>query len=285
MAGAFGNRFRAVVGGAVATAQQAKKVPRIGFLSVGSPSSMAARVEAFRQGLRDHGYVEGQNIAVEYRYAENKLDRLRELAAELVSLKVEAIVTGGAISTRPAKEATATIPIVMAYETNPVGTGFIASLARPGGNVTGLTSGSPGLSGKRLELLKEAIPKLSRVAVFWNPTNPGSADTWKDTEAASRLLGLKLQPLEIRNPDDVDGAFQAATKARAGALLILGDPVTFNQRRKIVDLAGKNRLPTMHGQTEFAQAGALMAYGPNEADMYRRAAYYVDKILKRRQTR
>ena len=263
-----------------AQAQQANKVPRIGFLSAGSPSSMAARVEAFRHGLREHGYVEGQNILVEYRYAEGKLDRLKEFASEMVSLKVDVIVTGGPIATRPTKQATNTIPIVTAYESDPVGTGLVASLARPGGNVTGLTNLSPDLSVKRLELLKEAIPKLSRVAVFWDPTDPGSPGLLKEVEMAAQSLGLKIQRLEIRNPNDIEGAFQAATKGRAGAVTTLNSPVIFTHRKRVVDLAVKSRLPTIHAQIEFAEAGGVMVYGPNDADMYRRAATYVDKILK-----
>ena len=261
-------------------AQQAKKVPRIGFLGGASPAALSARTEAFRQGLRELGYVEGKNIVIEYRYAEGKLDRLSELAAELVRLKVDVIVTAGPTATRPAKEATGTIPIVMAYDADPVGSGFVSSLARPGGNVTGLSTVRVELSGKRLELLKEAIPKLSRVAVFWNPTTPGSAEGLKEIEVAAQSLGLKLQPLEVRSPNDFDGAFQAATRGRAGALMILGDPITFIHRRRIVDLAAKSRLPTIGGQIEFAEAGSLMFYGPNDADMYRRAATYVGKILK-----
>jgi putative ABC transport system substrate-binding protein len=264
----------------MAEAQQTKKIPRIGFLSMGSASSMSARVEAFKRGLRDLGYVEGQNIAIEYRYAEGKLDRLREFAGDLVSLKVDVIVTGGTIATRPAKEATGTIPVVMAYDADPVGTGFISSLARPGGNITGLTSITTALFGKRLELLKEAIPKLSRVAVLWNPANPGSADALKEAEVTAQSLGLKLQPLEIRSANDFDGAFQAAVKGRARALMVASDPITFTHRKRIVELAAKNRLPTIHGQMEFAEAGALLVYGPNDADMYRRAATFVDKILK-----
>ena len=263
-----------------AEAQQPKKVYRIGFLSAGSPASMAARVEALRHGLREHGYVEGQNILVEYRYAEGKLDRLKEFASELVSLKVDVIVTGGPIATRPAKQATNTIPIVTAYESDPVGTGLVTSLARPGGNVTGLTNLSPDLSGKRLELLKEAVSKLSRVAVFWDPTDPSSPGLLKEVEMAAQSLGLKIQRLEIRNPNDLEGVFLAATKGRAGAVTTLSSPVIFTHRKRVVEIAVKSRLPTIHGQIEFAEAGGVMVYGPNDADMYRRAATYVDKILK-----
>jgi putative tryptophan/tyrosine transport system substrate-binding protein len=265
---------------AVAQAQQPKKTPRIGFLSVGSASSMSARVEAFRQGLREHGYVEGQNILVEYRYAEGKLERLKELTGELINLRVEVIVTGGSQSTRPAKEATGTIPIVMAYEADPLASGVVSSLARPGGNITGLTSVYTDLTGKRLELLKEVIPKLSRVAILWNATVPGSAEALKEAEVASQSLGLKLQPLEVRSPDDLDGAFHAAVKGRAGAFMVASNPVTFTHRKRVSELATQHRLPTIHGQIQFAEAGGLMVYGPNDADMYRRAATYVDKILK-----
>jgi len=263
-----------------AEAQQTKKVPRVGFLSVGSATSMSARVEAFRRGLREQGYVEGQNIVVEYRYAEDKLDRLREFAAELAKLKVDVIVSGGTIATRPAKEAAGTIPIVLAYEADPVRTGLVASLSRPGGNVTGLTSNAEELNGKRLELLKEAIPKLSRVAVIRNPAMPTAADALKEAEVAAQSLGLQLQPLEVQGPNDLEGVFQAANKGRAGALMTIGDPVTFTHRKRVADLALKNRLATIHGQIQFAEAGGLIVYGPNDADMYRRAATFVDKILK-----
>jgi putative ABC transport system substrate-binding protein len=261
-------------------AQQAKKIPRIGFLSVGSAASMSARIEAFRRGLREQGYIEGQNIVVEYRYAEDKLERLREFAEELARLKVDIIVTGGSLATRPAKETAGTIPIVLAYEADPVRTGLVASLARPGGNITGLSSNAEELNGKRLELLKEAIPKLSRVAVLRNPGLSGTAEALKDAELAAQSLGLKVQALEVRGPDDLDVVFQAAKKGRAGALMTIGDPVTFTHRRRVVDLALKNRLATIHGQIQFAEAGGLIVYGPNDADMYRRAATFVDKILK-----
>jgi putative tryptophan/tyrosine transport system substrate-binding protein len=264
----------------VADAQLPAKVPRIGFLSVGSAASMSGRVEAFRRGLREQGYTEGQNIVVEYRYAEDKLDRLREFAEELARLKVDVIVTGGPIATRPAKETAGTIPIVLAYEADPIRTGLVASLARPGGNITGLTSNAEELNGKRLELLKEAIPKLSRVAVLRNPGMLGTAEALKDAELAAQSLGLKIQALEIRGPSDLDGIFQRAKKGGAGALMTIGDPVTFTHRKRVADLAIKKRIATIHGQIQFAEAGGLMVYGPNDADMYRRAATFVDKILK-----
>jgi len=266
--------------GTLAQGQQPNKVPRIGFLSLGSASSMASRVDAFRRGLREHGYVEGQNIHVEYRYAEGDQNRLREFAAELVNLKVDVIVTGGTIATRPAKQATNTIPIIMAYDSNPVDSGIIASLARPGGNITGLASLTTELSGKRLELLQQAVPKLSRVEVFLNPSDPGAVTAVKELEPLAKGLGLAVYPFEIRNPEDIDKGFQAATKNRAGALMATGDPITFTHRKRVVDLAIRNRLPSIHGQIQFVEAGALMVYGTDEADMYRRAAKFVDKILK-----
>ena len=263
-----------------ADAQQPKRVPRIGFLSVGSAASMAERVNAFRRGLHEQGYTEGQNILVEYRYAEDKLDRLRKFAEELARLKVDVMITGGPLATRPAKEAAGTIPIVLAYEADPVRTGLIASLARPGGNITGLTSNAEELNGKRFELLKETIPELSRVAILRNPGMLGTADALKDAELAAQSLGLKIQALEIRGPNDLDGIFKAAKKSGARALMTIGDPVTFTHRKRVADLAIKNRFATIHGQIPFAEAGGLMVYGPNDADMYRRAATFVDKILK-----
>jgi ABC-type uncharacterized transport system substrate-binding protein len=263
-----------------ADAQQRKNTPRIGFLSVGTASAMATRVEAFRRGLRGQGYVEGQDIVVEYRYAEDNLERLREFAAELVWLKVDIIVTGGAISTRPAKEAAGATPIVLAYESDPVGSGLVTSLARPGGNITGLTSRAGELNGKRLELLKEAIPKLSRVAVIRNPGMSNAAEALKDAEIAARSLKLTIQPLQVQGPSDLEGVFAAAKKGRAEGMIVVGDPVTFTHRKRVADLALKNRIATIHGQIQFAEAGAMMVYGPNDADMFRRAATYVDKILK-----
>jgi putative ABC transport system substrate-binding protein len=241
---------------------------------------MATRVEAFRQGLRELGYIDGKNIVVEWRYADGKLDRVPELASELVRLKVDIIVTGGAQASRAAKEATNTIPIVLARETDPVGTGLVASLARPGGNITGLAAIGPQLAGKRLELLKEIIPKLSRVAVFGNATNPGNAEVLRETEDAARALGLKLQYLEVQSPDDIEGAFQAATKGRAGALITLGNPVIFRHRKRVAELAAKSRLPATYSQMQLADVGGLLVYGPQDEDMYRRSARYIDKILK-----
>jgi putative ABC transport system substrate-binding protein len=258
-------------------AQQPEKVSRIGFLSSGSLASSAPLAEAFREGLRELGYLEGKTINIEYRYAEGRLERLPGLAADLVRLKVDTIVTGGRPSTRAGKQATSTIPIVMAAAGNPVGNGFVASLARPGGNITGLTTIRQDLTGKRLELLQEAVSKISRVAVLWGPP---AASNLKMTEVAAQSLGLELQSLEVRNPGDLEGAFQAATKERAQALVALRNPVIFNERKRIAEQAIKSRLPAICDDREFVEAGGLMSYGTNIADLYRRAATYVDKILK-----
>ena len=263
-----------------AKAQQPTKVPWIGYLSGNSFSAVAARTDAFRQGVRELGYIEGKNIVIEYRNFEGKLDRLPALAAELVRLKVDVIVTGGPSATRPAKEATSTIPIVMSQDPDPVGNGFIASLARPGGNITGLATLAPEIGGKRLELLKEIVPRLSRVAVLGESTNPGSAQQLKEVERAAGVLGVKLQYLDVLDPKDVETAFRAASKARAEAVLTLGSPILLSQRIQLADLAVKNRLPAIYGQPEFVQAGGLMTYGVNFKDLDRRAARYVDKILK-----
>ena len=261
-------------------AQQAKKVPRIGFLIGTSPSTISDRIEAFRQGLRELGYVEGKNIAIEYRYSEGKRDRLNELAAELVRLKVDVIVTSGPTPTRAAKEATVTIPIIMGFDNDPVGNGFVASLARPGGNITGLSSLAPEISGKRLELLKEIVPKLSRVAVLGNSTEPGNAQLLKGTEKAAAAFRVQLQFLDVQTPNGIEIAFRAASKGRADAVLALGSPVFVLQRTQIAELAGKNRLPAIYDRREFVDDGGLMSYGTNFADLSRRSATYVDKILK-----
>jgi len=264
-----------------AEAQQAKKVPRIGYLSATSPSANLARIEAFRQGLRELGYVEGKNIIIENRYAEGKLDSLPALAAELVRLKVDVIVTAGPAATRPAKEATSTIPIVMTNEGDPVRTGFVASLAQPGGNITGLSTLAPELSGKRLELLKEIIPKLTRVAVLGTSTNPGYAQALKEIELAAGAFKVKLQYLDVLDPKDLETAFRAASKGRAEAVLwLVAGGVANSQRTQIVDLAVKNRLPVMYSAPSLVEAGGLMTYGVNQNDLDRRAATYVDKILK-----
>ena len=263
-----------------AAAQQAAKVPRIGFLSALSPDGVPAWLETFRQGLRDLGYVEGKNIVIEWRFAEGKLNRLPSLANELVSLKVDVIVSGGPAVTRAAKEATSTIPIVMGFDNDPVGSGFVASLARPGGNITGLSNFAPEMSGKRLELLKEIVPKLSRVAVLGESTQPGNAQILKETELAAGTFGVQLQSLDVRGPKDIETAFQAASKGRAGAVLVLSSPVATSYRTQLADLAVKSRLPAIYSQRENAEAGGLMYYGVHTPDLFRRAATYVDKILK-----
>jgi ABC-type uncharacterized transport system substrate-binding protein len=267
--------------GVVVEAQQTAKIPRIGYLIVASLSSASARIEAFRQGLRELGYVEGKNIVIEWRSAEGKLDRIPALVAELVPLKVDILVTAGPSPTRAAKEATSTIPIVMAQDSDPVGSGFVASLARPGGNITGLSTLAPELSGKRLELLKEIVPKLSRVAVFGTSTNPGNAQMVRETELVAKKFGVKLQYLDVLDPKDIATAFRAATKGRADAVLwLVPGRVGASHRTQIVDLAVKSRLPVIYSAQPFVEAGGLMTYGVNGADLDRRAATYVDKILK-----
>jgi len=266
--------------GVIAEAQQPTKVPRIGFLSTNSLSSVAARTESFRQGLRELGYVEGKNITIEWRDAEGKLDRLSERAVELVRLKVDVIVTAAPAPTRATKEATVTIPIVMAFDNDPVGNGFVASLARPGGNITGLSTYYPETTGKQLELLKEIVPNLSRVAVLGTSTVPGNEQTLKETELVARALGVKLQYLEIQDPQNIENVFRAASKGRAGAVLVLSSPVATFQRTQIAEMAAKSRLPAIYPQSDHVDAGGLIFYGPSIADLYRRAATYVDKILK-----
>jgi len=263
-----------------AEAQQAGKVARIGVLAQGSSTDAPHSGEAFRQGLHDLGYVEGQNIVLEYRWAEGRAERLPDLAVELVNLKVDVIVAGGTPAPLAAKHATRTIPIVMGGAGDPVGTGLVASLARPGGNVTGLSTLTPELGRKRLQLLKEVVPGVSRVAVLWNAANPYTLLLVRETEAAARTLGVQVQSLAVRGPDDFENALPAAIRGRAGALIVVDDPLTYLYRMRIVDFAARNRLPAMYGFREFAEAGGLMAFGANLADLYRRAATYVDKILK-----
>ena len=265
-----------------AEAQQAKKVPRIGFLTAASPSSVAARIEAFRQGLRELGYVEGKNIVIEYRYAAGKLERQSALAAELVHLKVDIIVTGGPTATGAAKEATATIPIVMAQDFDPVSTGLVASLARPSGNITGLATLYPEISGKQLELLKEIVPRLSRLATLGTSTIPGNAQALKEMELAAGVFGVKLQYLDVIATKDIEPAFRAASKGRADAVLALVGAVLNSHRIQVADLAAKNQLPAVYGHSDFVEAGGLMSYGTSVTDLFRRAATYVEKILKGR---
>jgi putative ABC transport system substrate-binding protein len=263
-----------------AEAEQAKKISTIGVLAAPSASFISPRVNAFREGLHDLGYVEGKNIAIEYRYAEGKLDQLPALAAELVRLKVDVIVAVGTPAIKALKTATRTIPIVMATVGDPIGTGIVESLARPGGNITGLTILSPELSGKRLELLKETFPRVTRVAVLWNPSNQSNSIALKETQAASQALALQLQSLEVRSLKDFEDAFESATRIGAHAIITLPDALINTHHRRISDFAAKNRLPAMYAGPEFVEAGGLMSYAPSYTDQFRRAAYYVDKILK-----
>ena len=263
-----------------AEAQAPAKVPRIGFLSARSPTDNPYFIEAFRQGLRELGYVEGQNIAIEYRFAEGRPERLPALAAELVRLKVDVIVTGGPPAPEAAKQATGTIPIVFAVAGDPVAEGLVASLARPGGNITGLASIAPEVVGKQLELLKEVAPKVSRVAVLQNPSNQAHPLRLRQAEGAARALGVQLHIVQARTPPEIDAAFAAMRSQRAGGVLVLRDPLFLAQRTQIAALAAKSRLPAVYGLREEAEAGGLMAYGANVPLMYRRAATYVDKILK-----
>ena len=269
-----------VVVAAIAHAQPPGKIPRIGYLSTNTPAAMSTRTEAFRQGLRELGYVEGKTVVIEYRYAEGKRDRLPALAAELVRLNVDIIVAAGGEGTAsPAKQATNTIPIVMTNVTDPVGNGFIASLARPGGNITGLAALTEDLAGKRVELVKETFPKISRMAVLLDPEDPSKIVELKSIQAPAKVLGVNLQSIEVRS-SDFQSAFNAATRERAGALLVLQNGVTNTARKPITDLATKHRLPTMWAESGLMDAGGLMSYGPNYADLFRRSATYVDKILR-----
>jgi putative ABC transport system substrate-binding protein len=266
-----------------AEAQQAAKIARIGWLATINLAASPHLPEAFRQGLRDLGYVEGRNVVIEYRSAEGKLEGLPTLAAELVALKVDVILAPTILAAVAAKQTTWTLPIVFDAAADPVGSGLVTSLARPGGNVTGLSILAPELVGKCLELLKQADPGVSRVAVLWQPGGLGERtekDQLKEAEVAARALGVRLQFVEARGPADFDRAFSDMTRARAGALTVLLSPMLFNERRRLADLAAKNRLPAVYQLREFVDAGGLMAYGANVVDLYRRAATYVDKILK-----
>jgi putative ABC transport system substrate-binding protein len=264
-----------------ADAQQAEKVPRIGFLSATSPSDRPPLLDAFRQRLRELGWVEGKNIVIDYRYAEGQVDRLPDLAAELVRLKVDLLVSWGTQGVTAAKSATATIPIVMIAVRDPIGIGLIASLARPGGNVTGV-SGSAGLEwvAKQLELLKQTVPKIRRVAILSNPTNAYHQLAIRELDVAARSLGVQLQLLEARGPNEFDGAFAAMAKESVGALLVLSDAMLNSHATRLADLAARGRLPAVYGVRESVEAGGLMSYGPSFLDSFRRAATYVDKILK-----
>jgi putative tryptophan/tyrosine transport system substrate-binding protein len=256
------------------------RMNRIGFLGFGSSTTTLARTKAFLQGLRDLGYIEGKNIVIEYRWADGKVEILPDLAAQLVDLKSDVIFAQGPQATLAAKKASTTIPIVFVGIGDPVSRGMVASLARPGGNITGLSNLAPTLSSKRLELLKESAPRILSVAVFWNGTSPGNREVLKDSEVAARALKLTLHPIEVRKAEDFDAAFQAVTKARADALMPLPDPFTNAHLTRVIEFAAKNRLPAIYAGSEFADAGGLMSYAPNIADQYRRAATYVDKILK-----
>jgi putative tryptophan/tyrosine transport system substrate-binding protein len=263
-----------------ARAQQPARILRIGILSGSSASSQSARVEAFRRRLRELGYVEGKNIVIEYRYAEGKPERLPDLAAELVRLKVDVIVAVGSPTILAAKKASPTIPIVFATAADPVGDGLVSSLARPGGNITGLSQMAPDLDGKRLELLKEVFPKVARVAFLWESGGTRGNRALTDMEDVAKALGVKLLSLEVRSLDDFESAFARAKKERAQALITAPGPLLNTQQRQVLDFAAKNRLPAMYPYSEFVEAGGLMSYAPNFADLWRRAADFVDKILK-----
>jgi putative ABC transport system substrate-binding protein len=259
-------------------AQQGEKVYKIGFLSAGSPEPELASIVV--DAYRELGYVVGKNLEFESRYAEDRLDRLPKFAAELVSLKVDVITAAGTLAPLAAKRATSAIPIVMMVAGDPVGSGLVASLAHPGGNVTGTSLMAPDLGGKRLELLKELLPGASRVAVLWNAANPYSALVFKETVGAAQTLGVELQSLEIQEPADIDTAFEAAMGEHADALITVEDPLTIDLRKKIAEFAADHRLPAISGLRVFADSGSLMSYGADRADILRRSVVYVDKILK-----
>ena len=261
-------------------AQPAGKFARLGFLGMDTPSAVPSFVEAFREGLRELGWVEGRNISIEFRDAGGRPERLSDLAAELIRLKVDVIVARGTQAAGAAKQASPTIPIVVPVSGDAVGTGLVASLARPGGNVTGLTFIAPETSGKRLQLVKEALPGATKVAVLWNPADPPRKLEFKQTEDAAPRVGVKLLSLEVRGPEDLEGQFSAITKEPVQALIVFVDPITVTHRKRIADLAARARLPMISGEREFAAAGALMSYGPSFPELFRRAATYVDKILK-----
>jgi len=263
-----------------ARAQQAAKVPRIGFLGNSTAALEVNLVGPFREGLGELGYAEGRNILIEYRWAEGKYERFPALIAELIALKVDVIVTAGTPASLAVRKATTSIPLVMVAVGDPIGVGLVASLARPGGNVTGLSSIAPELEGKRLELLREVVPKLSHIAVLWNPDNPFHAGSLKETRAAAQVLGIKVQLLGVRVSEEFPAAFAAILRERPGALLVLADRLFLHNRARIVDFEAKHRLPGVYAYRELVEAGGLMSFGPSYPGMHRRAAYYVDKILK-----
>ena len=268
--------------GVMAEAQQPGKIPRIGFLGNSTAALEENLVEPFRQGLHDLGYVEGRNILIEYRWAEGKYERFPTLIAELIALKVDVIVTAGTPASLAVKKATTSIPLVMIAVGDPVGTGLITSLAHPGGNITGLTSIAGDLEGKRLELLREVVPGLSHVAVFWNPASPFQVVAEKEVQAAARVLRMKVLSLGVQAQEQLDNAFATIRRERPGALLVLADRLFLHNRARIMDFATQNHLPGVHAYVELVEAGGLMSYGPSYADMHKRAAIYVDKILKGR---
>ena len=262
-------------------AQQPAKIPRLGYVVASSANPKTSTLEAFRQGLKNLGYVEGKNILVEYRYAEGMEDRLPGLVGELVQLKVDVLIIPPLRAIRAAQQATKTIPIVMVTTADPVATGLVDSLARPGGNITGLTRLTAELSGKRLELLKEVVPRMSRVGVLWDAEGAGSANSFKEYDVAARVLKIPLQSLEVRGPNpNLDGAFQAAAKGRVSAFITVTGGLFNRYAERIADFAIKNRLPSMNERSEYVEAGGLMSYSANDLEPFRRAAVYVDKILK-----
>ena len=263
-----------------AEAQQPAKIPRIGFQTDSPFASIAGRVEGFRQGLRELGYVEGKDILIEWRTSEGKLERRPAIAAELVRLRVDVIVSAGPTVTRALREVTTTIPIVMAQDTDPVGNGFVASLAKPGGNITGLSNQASEMSGKKLGLMKEIVPRLSRVAIIGNSTIPGDALALRETVLAAGAYQVYLSYLDVQDVKDIEPMIRTAAKGRADALLVLGNPVFNLQRQQVIDLVVKHRLPATYSQPEYVEAGGLMNYGTNYPELFRRAATYVDKILK-----
>jgi ABC-type uncharacterized transport system substrate-binding protein len=264
-----------------ARAQPTGKVSRIGFIVTGTPNETGHLIQALNKGLRELGYVEGRNVVFERRFGEGRQEKLPALAAELVQLKVDVLVTGSNPVIAAVKQATATIPVVMAVSRDPVGANFIASLARPGGNITGLANDAdPEIIGKNLELLKEAAPRVSRVAFLWNPVPPGAGTSKHAVESAARSLGVTLQSVEVRRPTEFEGAFAAMVRERANGVVVAQDPIALGSRSQVVLLAARSRLPAVYGVREFAEAGGLMSYGPNIADQFQRAAFYVDRILK-----
>ena len=277
--------FIALLGGALAAwplaarAQQSQKVPRIGVLLPGTAASFALRTKAFIEGLRELGYIDGQTVAIEWKWGQDRVEGLSELAADLVGRNVDVLLTGGTAAAKALKSATGTIPIVMAIIGDPVAAGLVESLARPGGNATGFSIVAPDLSGKRLELLREIVPDISPVAVMLNPKNPQSQFELKEMQAAARALGLQLHAVQVSPQDSLEEAFAAMTRASARGLIVLTDPIFFSQRRKIVDLSSRSRLPAMYFFQEFVAEGGLVSYAPSDTDLYRRSATYVHRIL------